>query len=75
MWRVVTDLAVMGFDERSHEMKVLALHPGWVRTDMGGSGAEIDADESAAGLLQVIADAGPAQSGSFLDWRGEQLPW
>ncbi|MEZ5908169.1 MAG: CoA-transferase [Hyphomicrobiaceae bacterium] len=28
MWRVVTDLAVMGFDERSHEMKVLALHPG-----------------------------------------------
>ncbi|HPF73583.1 MAG: SDR family oxidoreductase [Rhodanobacteraceae bacterium] len=54
---------------------VLALHPGWVRTDMGGSGAEIDADESAAGLLQVIADAGPAQSGSFLDWRGEQLPW
>ena len=54
---------------------VLALHPGWVRTDMGGSDAEIDADESAAGLLHVIADAGPAQSGSFLDWRGEQLPW
>ena len=57
------------------DIVVLALHPGWVRTDMGGSGADIDADESAAGLLQVIANVTPAQNGSFLDWRGETLPW
>ncbi|MCB1559695.1 MAG: SDR family oxidoreductase [Xanthomonadales bacterium] len=54
---------------------VLALHPGWVRTDMGGDNADISADEAAAGLLRVIASAGPADSGHFLDWRGEPLPW
>ena len=54
---------------------VLALHPGWVQTDMGGAAAELGAEASVAGLLQVIEAAVPAQSGSFLDWRGEALPW
>ncbi len=54
---------------------VLALHPGWVRTDMGGGSATIDVDESARGLLQVIDAAKPGDSGCFMDWRGEPLPW
>ncbi len=54
---------------------VLALNPGWVRTDMGGTHAELSADEAVAGLLQVIDAAGAADSGRFLDWRGEDVPW
>ena len=54
---------------------VLALHPGWVRTEMGGEQATVPTAESVAGLLRVIEAATPAQSGSFLDWRGEPLPW
>ena len=54
---------------------VLALHPGWVRTDMGGESAELAPDAAAAGLLQVIDAATPAQSGQFLDWRGQPVPW
>lgn len=54
---------------------VLALHPGWVQTEMGGAQAQIRPTEAVAGLLQVIDAATPAQSGSFLDWRGEALPW
>ena len=54
---------------------VLALHPGWVRTDMGGEAAELAPDEVAAGLLRVIDGAGPAESGQFLDWRGQSVPW
>lgn len=54
---------------------VLALHPGWVRTDLGGAKADLDPDEAASGLLRVILSAGPDISGSFLDWRGEQLAW
>jgi NAD(P)-dependent dehydrogenase (short-subunit alcohol dehydrogenase family) len=54
---------------------VLALHPGWVMTDMGGDHAEVPVDEAVEGLLRVLEAATPAQSGSFLDWRGEPLPW
>ena len=54
---------------------VVALHPGWVRTDMGGGEATETADESAAGLLAVIDGLDAGDSGRFLDWRGEDLPW
>ncbi|MFN7136944.1 MAG: SDR family oxidoreductase [Thermomonas sp.] len=54
---------------------VLQLHPGWVQTDMGGPQAPLAAGEAVAGLLQVIDRATPVQSGGFLDWRGEPLPW
>lgn len=54
---------------------VLALHPGWVRTDMGGDQAEIDAAIAVAGLLRTIEGADAGVSGRFLDWQGEPLPW
>ena len=54
---------------------VLALHPGWVRTDMGGDGATVTPAQSATGLLRVIDAATQAQSGQFLDWQGEPLDW
>ena len=57
------------------EIIVLALHPGWVQTDMGGSGASVSPADAVRGLLQVIDAATPAQSGSFTDWRGEPLAW
>ena len=54
---------------------VLALHPGWVMTEMGGEHATVATADAVGGLLQVIDAATPAQSGSFLDWRGDTLPW
>ena len=54
---------------------VLALHPGWAQTDMGGANATVPTAESVAGMLRVIASAGPADSGSFHDWQGQTLPW
>ncbi|MFS8063122.1 MAG: SDR family oxidoreductase [Luteimonas sp.] len=54
---------------------VLALHPGWVQTDMGGSGAALSPAQSVQGLLQVIDGAAPQSSGRFFDWRGETLAW
>jgi NAD(P)-dependent dehydrogenase (short-subunit alcohol dehydrogenase family) len=54
---------------------VLALHPGWAQTDMGGDNATVPVADAVAGLLRVIDGAGPADSGGFRDWRGETLPW
>ena len=57
------------------KMTVLALHPGWVQTDMGGAGALISVEESATGLYQTIVAAKLGLSGQFLDYHGKELPW
>ena len=54
---------------------VLALHPGWAQTDMGGANATVPVADAVAGLLRVVQGATPGDSGRFLDWRGEALPW
>ena len=60
---------------RDRGIVVVALHPGWVQTDMGGAGATVTPADSVAGLLRVIGGLKPADSGRFLDWRGQSLPW
>ena len=64
----------------SHELKskditVAVLHPGWVKTDMGGPEASIDAPLSVSGLRRVIAGLGPGDSGKFFNYDGEEIPW
>jgi NAD(P)-dependent dehydrogenase (short-subunit alcohol dehydrogenase family) len=54
---------------------VIALHPGWVRTDMGGPNAPLPAPESVAGIISTIDGLGLEDSGSFLDYRGKTVPW
>ena len=56
-------------------IKVLALHPGWVRTDMGGADAPVSPEESIAGMRRVIAESGSERSGTLWDYRGDRLPW
>ena len=55
--------------------RVVALHPGWVRTDMGGSNAPVDAPTSASGLKKVMLGIDTAQNGGFFDYTGAPIPW
>jgi NAD(P)-dependent dehydrogenase (short-subunit alcohol dehydrogenase family) len=54
---------------------VSLIHPGWVRTDMGGPNADIAPEESAAGIRKVIAALTKAESGKFRKWNGDIHPW
>ncbi len=56
-------------------IRVVALHPGWVRTDMGGEHAPALPADAAAALLQVLDRLGPDASGLFLGPDGDVLPW
>ena len=55
--------------------RVVALHPGWVRTDMGGANAPVDASQSASGLRKVMIGIDETQNGGFFDYTGAAIPW
>jgi len=65
----------LSIDLAPRDISVVTLHPGWVQTDMGGSNAEISVAESASGLRRILQSAGLAQSGQFLEYDGNPIPW
>jgi len=65
---LATDLA-------GQKIAVGAYHPGWVRTDMGGAGADLDVTESANGLVRRFDALSLATTGVFEDYRGEAIPF
>ncbi len=53
----------------------IALHPGWVRTDMGGSGADLSVEESVTGMRAVIDGLTLDDAGKFYAWDGKEMPY
>ncbi|KAK2916750.1 hypothetical protein QQF64_025338 [Cirrhinus molitorella] len=62
-------------DLKADEILCISIHPGWVRTDMGGDKAPIDARQSVEGVLSVISSLTEKQHGGFLDYTGKTMPW
>ncbi|MBT8136144.1 MAG: SDR family oxidoreductase [Gammaproteobacteria bacterium] len=65
----------LAIDLHDRGISVFVLHPGWVRTDMGGPRGLITVDESVSQLRRIIDQAGMAQSGKFFDRDGSEIPW
>ena len=70
--QVVKSLSI---DLAGRDIAVISLHPGWVQTEMGGPNAEITTDESVSGLKKILQSAGLAQSGQFIEFDGNSIPW
>jgi len=60
---------------RAREITAIALHPGYVKTDMTGQHASLTPAESVSGIRSVLNSLTPAQSGRFLDYRGKDVSW
>lgn len=60
---------------KKDNVKVISIHPGWVKTDMGGPAALITPEESVAGIKKVIVGLTLNDSGSFFRYNGERVPW
>ncbi len=54
---------------------VMAIHPGWIRSDMGGPEADLDPAESAAAVAPITVDHYAAAEAPFIDYRGNRLAW
>jgi NAD(P)-dependent dehydrogenase (short-subunit alcohol dehydrogenase family) len=62
-------------DLRPEGVVAVSVHPGWVQTDMGGAGADISVQDSAASLVALIDRIALEDSGGFFDWQGDRLPF
>ncbi|KAM7396110.1 hypothetical protein PAMP_019179 [Pampus punctatissimus] len=58
-----------------HNILVTSIHPGWVRTEMGGEGAPLSTQDSVLGMLSVMSSLRSKDSGMFVDWEGKSIPW
>jgi len=53
----------------------VAIHPGWVQTDMGGSHATLTTDTSVENIVNTLEGLNKGQNGAFLNYNGKPLPW
>ena len=65
----------LAVDVRKRGLIAALLHPGWVKTDMGGPNAAIDKPTSITGMRRVIAGLTMAESGKFFGYDGVEIEW
>jgi NAD(P)-dependent dehydrogenase (short-subunit alcohol dehydrogenase family) len=68
-------MRMAAIEKAKQGIAVCVIHPGWVRTDMGGQGADISPQESARGIIDVIGGLNADNTGSFWTWDGKTHAW
>ena len=62
-------------DLKTNDIATMTLHPGWVRTDMGGPGGWIDVKESVSGMINQISNLSLQNTGRYIDYAGKPIKW
>lgn len=70
----LTRTFVSGLDDGSR-YSILSMHPGWVRTDMGGAEAPLDVETSCRGMVEQTTRAAGQGGHRYIDYQGQTLPW
>ena len=65
----------LSIDWKEDGISILILHPGWVKTDMGGGNAKLEIPDSISQMIKVINDLSLNNSGSFVNYAGAKLEW
>lgn len=73
--KAAVNMVVRSAQAQYPDLTVVALHPGWVRTDMGGAAAPLSREESARHLRQVLGSLGPQHKGQYLNHDGQAIAW
>ena len=66
---------LLAVDLNPYNVTTISVHPGWMRTEMGGADAALSPAESAHGILELIRRLTPEHNGGFYKWNGEVHPW
>ena len=73
--KAALNMLAKGFSLRHKGLTVTLMHPGWVKTDLGGAGAAIDVETSVNGMVQVVDSRHGAGDLAFIDYTGRAIPW
>ncbi len=57
------------------QLTLLSMHPGWVRTDMGGASAAVSVEDSAHGMVDVMMARQGQHQHAYVDYLGKEIPW
>lgn len=73
--KAALNMAVYSARRDYPDLTLAVIHPGWVQTDMGGSGATVVVRDSVSGMRKVIETLKPSDSGAFLAYDGRNIAW
>lgn len=65
----------MSIDFKDAKILCVSMHPGWVKTDMGGKNAPLDIDSSCSKMITTLMSLNEKFNGTFIQFDGKSLPW
>lgn len=65
----------LSIDLKNDGIMAVSMHPGWVKTDMGGEKAPLEIVDSCSNMVKTISNLKPSHNGGFIQYDGKELPW